>query len=157
MCTSCRWVFSFSPRSLYLRRKSPRYPLGGPQNWSGRRGEEKIFYPTWIRTPTPSVLQPVATPTALSRLLWRVIFFKYIYIYNAVCSCRSVLKFLQKLVDLYQSTRRHILEDSYRCEERVTNTYVFITISLRFPFLRFSNVLWSSWKYLTDTRSSRNK
>jgi hypothetical protein len=37
--------------------RAPRYPLdrrlGGPQNRSGRRGEEKILDPTGTRTPTP--------------------------------------------------------------------------------------------------------
>jgi hypothetical protein len=49
-------VVSFMPRPLYPRGKSPRYPLdrrlGGPQNRSGRRGEEKIFDPTGTRMPT---------------------------------------------------------------------------------------------------------
>jgi hypothetical protein len=41
-----RWVVSFTPRSLYYRRKSPRYPLGG---WMGPRAgldvvkQRKIF------------------------------------------------------------------------------------------------------------------
>jgi hypothetical protein len=39
-------VVSFTPRSLYFRGKSPRYPLnrrlGGPQSWSGRHGEGKF-------------------------------------------------------------------------------------------------------------------
>jgi hypothetical protein len=50
---------SFIPRPLY-----PRYPfdrrLGGPQSRSGRREEEKSLGPTGNRTPTPSVVQPVA-------------------------------------------------------------------------------------------------
>jgi hypothetical protein len=41
--TSLKCVVSITPRLLYPRRKSPRYPLdarlGGPQNRSGRRGE----------------------------------------------------------------------------------------------------------------------
>jgi len=40
-----RWVVSFTPRLLYSERKNPWYPLdrrlGGPQNRSGRGGEEK--------------------------------------------------------------------------------------------------------------------
>jgi hypothetical protein len=36
---------------------APRYPLdrrlGGPQNRSGRHGEEKILTPTGTQTPTP--------------------------------------------------------------------------------------------------------
>jgi hypothetical protein len=43
----------------------------GPQSQSGRRGEEKILDPSGTATPTPrsSSPQPVAIPTALSRLL----------------------------------------------------------------------------------------
>jgi hypothetical protein len=43
--TRWRWMVSFTPRPLYTRRKSPRYPLdrrlGGTQSPSGRHGEEK--------------------------------------------------------------------------------------------------------------------
>jgi hypothetical protein len=49
-------VVSFTLRSLYSRGKSPRYPLsrrlGGPQNHSGRRGEEKSLTPIGTRIPT---------------------------------------------------------------------------------------------------------
>jgi hypothetical protein len=68
-------VVSFTLRPLYLRGKSPRYllnrRLGGPQSRSGRDGEVKILDSSGTRTPTPrsSSLLPVATPTALSRLL----------------------------------------------------------------------------------------
>jgi hypothetical protein len=45
--------------------KEPPVPmdrrLGGPQSRSGRFGKEKILHPTRIRTPTPSVVQPVAS------------------------------------------------------------------------------------------------
>jgi hypothetical protein len=58
--TSWRWVVSFTALPLY-----PRYPfyrrLDGPQSRSGRYGEVKIFYPTGTRTPTPSIVQPVAS------------------------------------------------------------------------------------------------
>jgi hypothetical protein len=51
------------------------YPLDRmlrePQSRSGRRGEEKILYPTGTRTTTP---RPSAIPTVLSRL------FCYIYL-----------------------------------------------------------------------------
>jgi hypothetical protein len=51
---------SFTPRPLYPRRKIPLYPLArrlcGPQNRSGRRGEEKNLAPTRTRTPTHSQL-----------------------------------------------------------------------------------------------------
>jgi hypothetical protein len=40
-------VVSFTLQPLYPRGKSPQYPLdrrlGGPQTWSGQRGEEKIL------------------------------------------------------------------------------------------------------------------
>jgi hypothetical protein len=66
---SWRLVVRFTPRPLYPRRKSPLYlldrRLGGPQNRSGRRGEEKILDPTGTRASTPP---PVAIPTALFRL-----------------------------------------------------------------------------------------
>jgi hypothetical protein len=43
--TSWKWVVRFTPRSLYPHGNSPRYllhrRLGGPQNRSGRRGQEK--------------------------------------------------------------------------------------------------------------------
>jgi hypothetical protein len=39
----CRWVVSFTPRPLYLRGKSPRFPLyrrlGGPQSSAGYCGD----------------------------------------------------------------------------------------------------------------------
>jgi hypothetical protein len=72
--TSCRWVVSFSLQPLYSRGKKPRYRLdrrlGGPQSRSGRGGEENILDPTGTRTAIPqsSSPQPVARPTALSRL-----------------------------------------------------------------------------------------
>jgi hypothetical protein len=47
--TRLRWVVSFTPRPLYLQRKSPWYPLdrrlGGPQNRSGHGGEERNSQP----------------------------------------------------------------------------------------------------------------
>jgi hypothetical protein len=55
--TSWRWVVSFTHRPLYLRGKSPLYPLDrrldGPQSRSGRRGEDTNLAPTGTRTPTP--------------------------------------------------------------------------------------------------------
>jgi hypothetical protein len=48
LSTSWRSVVSFMPRPLYPRGKSPRYPLdrtmSGPQNRSGRRGENSWPY-----------------------------------------------------------------------------------------------------------------
>jgi hypothetical protein len=72
--TSWRWVVRFTPRPLYPRGKSPRYPLdrglGGPQSRSGR-SEKRKSWPYRTRTPTPrsSGPYPVATPTTLSPLL----------------------------------------------------------------------------------------
>jgi hypothetical protein len=47
--TKWRWVVSFTPRPLYPQGKNPWYPLdrrlGGPQNRSGRGGEEKTSQP----------------------------------------------------------------------------------------------------------------
>jgi hypothetical protein len=61
----CRWMFSFAPRPLNLRGKSVRYPLnkwlGGSQNRSGRRGEERILDPTGTLS-VPLAVQPVASP-----------------------------------------------------------------------------------------------
>jgi hypothetical protein len=55
--TSWKWVASFMTCSLYPWGKSPRYPLdrrlGGPQNWSGWHGEEKILVSTGTWTPVP--------------------------------------------------------------------------------------------------------
>jgi hypothetical protein len=54
----------YAPAAL-PRGKSPRYPLhrrlGGAKSRYGRRGEEKIPDPTDTRTPTPRVVQPVAS------------------------------------------------------------------------------------------------
>jgi hypothetical protein len=59
---SWRWVINFTPRPLYPRGKSPRYPLnrrlGGPHSRSGRFGEERILDPTGTRTPTPRSSSP---------------------------------------------------------------------------------------------------
>jgi hypothetical protein len=45
--TSWRWVVSFTPLSLYTRRKNPRYPLNwrldGPKSRSGQRLPELAF------------------------------------------------------------------------------------------------------------------
>jgi hypothetical protein len=61
--TSWRWVVSFTPRPLYPRGKSPRYPLdrrlGGPQGRSGRCGENSC--PHRDLSSDPSVVQPVAS------------------------------------------------------------------------------------------------
>jgi hypothetical protein len=62
--TSWRLVVIFTPQPVYSRGKSLWYPLdrklGGPQNRSGRRREEKNLAPTGTRTPTPSAVQSVA-------------------------------------------------------------------------------------------------
>jgi hypothetical protein len=56
-------VVSFTPRPLYPRGKSPRYPLdrrlGGSQNQSGRRGEETILDPTMSSLSHPASSQMV--------------------------------------------------------------------------------------------------
>jgi hypothetical protein len=93
--TSWRWVVSFTPLPLYLRGKSPRYPLdrrlGGPQSRYGRRGEEKILDPTGTRTPNPrsSSPWPVAIPTTPSRLLYAYIgagiAYIRVYVYTYIC------------------------------------------------------------------------
>jgi hypothetical protein len=63
--TNWRWVVNFTPRPLYPRGKSPRYPLdrrlGGPQSQSERFGEVKILDPTGTRNSDSSVVQPVAS------------------------------------------------------------------------------------------------
>jgi hypothetical protein len=67
--TSWRWVVSFTPRPLYPRGKSPRYPferrLGGPQSQPGWRDEEKILDPTGLE------LWPLGRP-ARSQSLYRL-------------------------------------------------------------------------------------
>jgi hypothetical protein len=69
LCTSWKWVVSFTPRPLYPRGKSPQYPLDvrlcGPQSQSGRRGEEKILDPTGTKT------RPLGRP-ARSQSLYRL-------------------------------------------------------------------------------------
>jgi hypothetical protein len=62
--TTWRWADSVTPRPLYPRGKSPRYPLdrrlGEPQSRSGRRGEENSW-PYRDTNSDPSVAQPVAS------------------------------------------------------------------------------------------------
>jgi hypothetical protein len=62
---SWRWVVSFTPRPIYLRRKSPLYPLyrrlGGSRNRSGRRGEENIQVFTCFQMNVVCVLYPWLT------------------------------------------------------------------------------------------------
>jgi hypothetical protein len=49
LCTRRRWVVSFTPRPLYPRRKTARYPLhrrlGEPRSRSGHGGKEKNSQP----------------------------------------------------------------------------------------------------------------
>jgi hypothetical protein len=65
LCTSWRWVVSFTTRQLYPRGKRSRYPLdrrlGEPQSRSRQHGKEKILDPSGTRTPASSVVQPVAS------------------------------------------------------------------------------------------------
>jgi hypothetical protein len=60
--TRWRWVVSFTPRPLYSRGKSPRYPLDrrldGPQSRYGRCGGEKFLDLTENRTSTPRSSNP---------------------------------------------------------------------------------------------------
>jgi hypothetical protein len=62
--TTWRWVVNFTPRPLYPRGKSPRYPLdrrlGGTQSRSGRFGEQNILWPCQDSNSDPSIVQPVA-------------------------------------------------------------------------------------------------
>jgi hypothetical protein len=51
----CRFTPGKEPPYQFYRR------LGGPQSRSGRYGEVKIFYPTGTLTPSPLVVQPVAS------------------------------------------------------------------------------------------------
>jgi hypothetical protein len=73
--TRWRWVFSFTARSLYPRRKSPRYPLdgrlGGPQSRAGRGGEEEKSHHCLCQELNPSrpARSVVPTLTELPRLL----------------------------------------------------------------------------------------
>jgi hypothetical protein len=60
--TRCRWVVSFTPRSLYSRGKSPWYPLerwlGGAHNQTERGGKDKNSQP--LRGLKPPIIWPVA-------------------------------------------------------------------------------------------------
>jgi hypothetical protein len=55
----------FSTSALVGEWSESPYPLGrrlgGPQSRSGRHGEVNIFDPTGTGTPSPSVVQPVAS------------------------------------------------------------------------------------------------
>jgi hypothetical protein len=90
-------VVNFTPRTLYPRGKSPRYPLdrrlGGSQSRSGLFGEEKILYPTGIRTLNSwsSSPQLVAMPTTLSRLQNKYTLLEKIKLVNVMIS-RIVIK-----------------------------------------------------------------
>jgi hypothetical protein len=63
--TNCRWVVSFTPRPLYLRGKSPQYPLdrrlGRPQNQFGKHWEENNFWLYRDSNSDPWAIQPVAS------------------------------------------------------------------------------------------------
>jgi hypothetical protein len=79
--TRWRWVVSFTPRPLYPKGRSSRYPLdrrmGGPQSRSGR---EKFPAPTGTRTPDHPARSPALyrwAITALSNIKQEVI---YIYL-----------------------------------------------------------------------------
>jgi hypothetical protein len=101
-------VVNFTPRPLYPRGKSPRYPLDrrldGPQSRSGRFGEEKILDPTGTRIPDPSVVQLVAsryTDYAIPAPIlgaeggakWTsVLFCRLIEFYEIWCSYASIIE-----------------------------------------------------------------
>jgi hypothetical protein len=124
--TSWRWVVSFTPLPLYLRRKSPEYTLnkwlGEPQSWSGRREEQKILDPTGTQTPTPLSFSPtpVTIPTVLKNMYkcricgshnsgYEVL---YILEYNAVYSIENQPTCCSETsVDHQRSTRRYIPEN----------------------------------------------
>jgi hypothetical protein len=63
--TSWRREVSYTLRSLYLWRKTRRYPLdrrlGGPQDRSTRRGEQENLAPYGDSNFDPSAVQPVAS------------------------------------------------------------------------------------------------
>jgi hypothetical protein len=76
--TSWRGVVNFTLRPLYPRGKSAQHPLdrrlGGPQSWSGQRGENSCPYRD--SNYDPSIVQPVssryidcAIPTSVSYTL----------------------------------------------------------------------------------------
>jgi hypothetical protein len=80
-------MVSFTPRPLYPREKSPRYPLntrlGGSQSRCWRRGEQNIFYPTGTRNSDPYVVQPVASRYTDYTIVinnWHVV-----YLYKVLC------------------------------------------------------------------------
>jgi hypothetical protein len=71
-----RWLVSFTPRPLYPRGKSPRYPLdmrfGEPQSQSGRSGEENnllILLAIELRFLDRPASSLVVISTELSRLV----------------------------------------------------------------------------------------
>jgi hypothetical protein len=64
LSTSWRWVVIFMPRPFYAQGKVTEYPLdrlGGPQNRPEQYGEERMLGPSGTRTPTPYVIQSVAS------------------------------------------------------------------------------------------------
>jgi hypothetical protein len=83
-------VVKVTPRPLYPPRKSPRHPLDrrlvGPQNLSGRLGEEKNLAPTVTRTLIPRSSSPslVAIPTALCRLCSFSFEVTWLFTYNYI-------------------------------------------------------------------------
>jgi hypothetical protein len=72
-----RWMVSFTPRPLYLQRKSHWHRLdrrlGGTQYRSGRGGEEKNSHPLRESNPRIPIIQPVAqrfSDWAITALKW---------------------------------------------------------------------------------------
>jgi len=70
--TRWRWVVSSTPRLLYPRRKSLRFPLdrslGGPQSQFGRGGEKEIFRPSQESNPCRPAHSLVSVLSEISRL-----------------------------------------------------------------------------------------
>jgi hypothetical protein len=89
LSTSWRWVVSFTSQLLYLRGKSPRYPLdrrlGGPRNQSGCCEEEKILDPTSTWKSNPSVVQTVASPYTVCAIpSCGILWIKYVWDYIVI-------------------------------------------------------------------------
>jgi hypothetical protein len=86
--TRWSWVVSFTPRPLYPQGKIPWYPvdrrLGGPQNRSGRGGEEKNCQT--LPGLEPPIIQPVAQRYTTELYWLLVMFIMYVKITALVSS-----------------------------------------------------------------------
>jgi hypothetical protein len=76
LVTRLRWAVSFTPRPLYPRRKSPRYPLdrrlGGHQNRSRHCEEEKNLIPSGNRTSSRSAPSPENEFPLIVSFVWEL-------------------------------------------------------------------------------------